>query len=148
MNENENLLDEDLLKESRQITYADHASGGKRFANYIIDLIVIYVIYFLFIYLSDGEYNDLVDSLLIYPFMLVYYIFFEFQLKGKTIGKFVTSTKVVDLNGNPPTFKIAFIRSISRFIPFDAFSFFGSYPKGWHDQIAYSRVVNDNYLVR
>jgi len=143
MNEYDNLLDVDLLKESRQITYADYASGGKRFANYLIDIIVIYAIYFLFLYLLNGNYSKFGVSILVYPLMLVYYTFSELLLKGKTIGKFVTATRAVDLNGNPPTFKMAFIRSISRFIPFEAFSFFGSYPKGWHDQIAYSRVIND-----
>jgi hypothetical protein len=35
--------------------------------------------------------------------------------------------------------KMALIRTICRFIPFEAFSFFGQ--KGWHDSISGTNVV-------
>lgn len=72
--------------------------------------------------------------------MLIYYVPLE-GMFGRTLGKLVTGTKVVDENGNPPTWGKAFGRTLCRFIPFEAFSFFKSDARGWHDSISRTYVV-------
>lgn len=72
--------------------------------------------------------------------MLAYYVPLE-AMFGRTLGKLVTGTKVVDENGNPPTWGKAFGRTLCRFIPFEAFSFFMADARGWHDSIPKTYVV-------
>lgn len=128
--------------------------SGLRFANYIVDNIGVYifaviigVLLFLVLSVLDPEllddylYNDtlLFDWLLGLAITVLYYFGFESAL-GRTPGKLVTGTKVVDENGNKPTLKMIFVRTLCRFIPFEAFSFLGS-NTGWHDTISKTRVV-------
>ena len=75
---------------------------------------------------------------LVYP---LYYTVFE-AAAGRTLGKFVTGTKVVDQYGNKPSTKDAFLRSLSRFVPFEPFSFLGNTARGWHDTWTNTYVVN------
>ncbi|MCF8296201.1 MAG: RDD family protein [Saprospiraceae bacterium] len=142
MEYNENILDENLINEKETITDAYRANGGKRFANLLIDSIIINFLYFGLLYVLDvaSDYETL--FLISYPMQLLYYWIMEYYY-GKTIGKMVTKTKVVDINGNRPSSSMAFTRSICRFIPFNALSFLGTPPRGWHDTIAKSFVVRD-----
>ena len=122
------------------------ASAGKRFVNYIIDLIVFMILAFVFGMASalvvliiypeaadtleaDFEKYNLVFSLVLY---LAYYTILE-SSSGRTIGKLITGTRVVDKHGKTPDFKAVFLRSLSRIVPFNAFSFLGTEPRGWHD---------------
>jgi uncharacterized RDD family membrane protein YckC len=75
--------------------------------------------------------------------VLFYYIGME-SLFGKTFGKFITRTRVVNSAGGPPSFGQVVGRSLARFIPFEAFSFFGGkgHPVGWHDSLSNTRVVD------
>lgn len=60
---------------------------------------------------------------------------------GRSIGKYVTQTKVIDADGNKPSFETILIRSLCRYIPFDGFSFLGESGSGWHDTLSKTRVV-------
>jgi len=128
------------------------AGKGKRFANYLIDvffqtIFIISSLYIITIFapsLSSTLNNDnlFLQYLINFVFSMIYYAAFEAST-GKSIGKYFTKTKVVDLNGNKPDFNTILIRSLCRFIPFDAFSFFGSDNSGWHDTVSKTRVVED-----
>lgn len=72
--------------------------------------------------------------------MLAYYIPLE-TLSGRTIGKLITGTKVVSEEGRIPSFSAVMKRTLSRFIPFEAFSFLGKDPRGWHDTLSKTYVV-------
>ena len=61
---------------------------------------------------------------------------------GRTLGKLVTGTRVVNAAGGTPSFKQILGRSLARFIPFEAFSFLGDDGRGWHDSIP------DTYVIR
>jgi uncharacterized RDD family membrane protein YckC len=142
-----NTLDSNLIDEVKTYNDNDIANSGRRFLNFIIDMIAIYILYFLLVFfLAAG--GQVVDDesiglrLLIYLVMLVYYIIFE-AATGKTIGKMITGTRVIKIDGSKPTFKTALVRSLCRFIPFEAFSCFGTPCEGWHDSIADSWVVFD-----
>jgi uncharacterized RDD family membrane protein YckC len=71
---------------------------------------------------------------------LAYYITLE-SLWGRTLGKLVTGTIVVDARGLRPTFGQICVRSFARFIPFEPFSFLGRVPRGWHDKLPNTYVV-------
>ncbi|WP_395680993.1 RDD family protein [Dokdonella sp.] len=72
--------------------------------------------------------------------MFAYYVPLELFF-GRTLGKLVTGTRVVDENGEPPSAGKVIGRTLCRFIPFEAFSFFASDARGWHDSIPKTYVV-------
>ena len=130
------------------------ASKGKRFANYLIDLFILYVIVIVFGVLfypmldasgaiSDGSGGGLITNLLSYLAYLVYYFILEASLGGKTIGKYITKTRTVDIDGTIPDGVTILKRSLSRFVPFDAFSFLGSQDTGWHDRWSHTMVIDE-----
>jgi len=141
-----NTLDSELVSESKEVMAVDFASGGKRFLNSFIDGIIMYVLFFIFLLIigTSGSAFNISGGIrfAIYPIMFAYYVIME-GTTGKTIGKFITRTKVITDDGEQPTMKTALLRTLCRFIPFDAFSFLGTPGKGWHDKFANSRVVND-----
>lgn len=123
------------------------ASKGKRLANYLIDFVVFYAIIFVIaiiapgIVVSDGE-ASLAYYLIAIIVIVGYYTVLEGST-GKSLGKMVTGTKVVTENGNKITYKDAFMRSLSRLVPFEALSiFFGA--GMWHDRWTETQVVEAN----
>jgi len=120
---------------------------GTRFGNYIIDIVVFVVLFMLHVLVIETVFNTAPDPdsplLGIYYLMLLfgYYFLFEYFL-GKTPGKFLTKTRVVDMDGEWPGAKKLLIRNLCRLIPFDNFSFlFGAF--GWHDSLSGTMVVRD-----
>ncbi len=124
----------------------NYASKGTRFGNNFIDTIGFYLIIFLNALVLDGWLGIMPeggsDWFVLYFFIL--YVFYHFIFEyacGKTPGKFITGTKVIDSSGNRPEFKTLLIRNLCRLIPFDALSFLLS-ERGWHDSISKTYVVN------
>ena len=126
-------------------------SQGIRFANYIIDYIIFYVflVAILVPFILDGSsmINTLTDSPILDRLLtLVAYACFmaiqETLLKGRTIGKFITGTKVVDWSGNTPDSGTLIKRNLYRAVPFDPLSFGGS-RGGWHDRWSDTYVVKN-----
>jgi uncharacterized RDD family membrane protein YckC len=120
---------------------------GKRFATYLIDYIVINVLMFVLgmaVALLFGDagvraiqsINEIVLAILGF---IVYYVVFE-GVWSRTPAKFLLGTVVVRDDGGKPTFGKIVIRTLSRFIPFEPFSFFGE--RGWHDGLSDTRVVS------
>ena len=70
---------------------------------------------------------------------LIYYTICEKAFKGKTLGKLITGTKAVRDDGSELSFRNAFLRSLSRIVPFEAFSAFSGYP--WHDSWTGTMVI-------
>ncbi|MBC8643239.1 RDD family protein [Flavobacterium lindanitolerans] len=68
------------------------------------------------------------------------------NLFSRTIGKFITKTVVVNINGEKPDTQEILVRSLCRLIPFETFSFLGAPNKGWHDSISKTYVVNKELL--
>ncbi|UII26246.1 RDD family protein [Fulvivirga maritima] len=139
----------DFVNETRGEDYVkiNIASAGKRLANVLIDFVACYILAFLFgvligifgsISLSEFNFN-----LLAYLLCFCYYVAMEASC-GKTVGKYLTKTKVVAIDGTRPTLLQIMGRSISRFIPFEVFSFFGGHKTiGWHDSLPKTRVIDD-----
>lgn len=122
------------------------ASLGFRFANFFIDyFILVIVIAFFEIFIGRifgmGSYSELIFLLMNLIVFVLFYSLQEIVFKGRTIGKFITRTKVVTVDGEEPSAEKYFIRSLCRMIPFEAFSFLFSSESGWHDTISNTRVV-------
>ena len=81
--------------------------------------------------------NELILGIII---ISAYYIAFE-GISGRTIGKFITRTKVVTETGEEPEFSHILKRTFCRFIPFESFSFLDSKRTGWHDRFSNTQVV-------
>jgi uncharacterized RDD family membrane protein YckC len=60
----------------------------------------------------------------------------------KTIGKFITKTKVVKLNGEKPESSDIISRTFCRLIPFDRVSFLFM-KNGIHDFLSKTKVIKD-----
>jgi uncharacterized RDD family membrane protein YckC len=136
------------------------ASNGSRFLNYILDLFAFVLFFFLFcvalgtfIGLLGGtslsswisELGDLGWNLIVFTLFILYYTLLE-GFFGRSVGKFITGTILVDENGQKPSFGAIFKRSLCRLIPFDTFSFLGSDGRGWHDTLSDTYVVNKKAL--
>jgi uncharacterized RDD family membrane protein YckC len=131
--------------------YTD-ASKGKRFLNALIDGIlfqIIAVVVGLVLGasgkvtaedLAAAERSPLLLNLVSILVWVAYYVAME-STTGATVGKMLTGTRVIAADGSKPTMKQIIGRSFARLIPFEAFSFLGSKPNGWHDTLSKTRVV-------
>ena len=137
---------------------------AKRFINLILDSIFYIAFVFTFtiiLYLilestgmmSGSFYKDnekLIDSILgniigigLY---FLYYVYFEFKF-NKTIGKIITGTKVILINGEKPDIITLILRTLCRLIPFDVFSYLFK-KEGWHDRFSKTMVVDKDYKLK
>jgi len=124
----------------------ERASPGKRFLNYIIDVVIFYVCSFLagaVIGIATGGATLSQFELYFVALALFFLLYFieEAFMKGKTIGKLLTGTRAVNEDGSPITVKTAALRTIIRFVPFEPFSTFGYLP--WHDSWARTIVIDE-----
>ncbi|WP_188362941.1 RDD family protein [Flavobacterium orientale] len=132
------------------------ATKGQRLANYLIDLVIHNIInvvpllfaWILYEFFGNADLSIWLDSLdsvvdffISYVIIVIYYMIME-SITGRSLGKYVTNTKVLMADGTQPEPYAIFIRSISRLIPFNAFSFLGNLPKGWHDTLSKTVVVD------
>ena len=135
------------------------ASTGQRFLNYLIDNLLMqyglsyltgYIVGYFLVMLFPESSSNLFNgesqfSLLLLGYIisifnyLLYYTFCEKVFNGYTVGKLITGTKALRNDGQPLTFKDALMRSLSRLVPFEAFSAFGGNP--WHDRWTDTQVV-------
>jgi uncharacterized RDD family membrane protein YckC len=136
----------------------EYASTGQRFLNYLIDFLFLrfvvdaavgfiigFVIKLLFpdVRESIGAVSEttlILVGLAVWLITFVaYYTFSEKWFKGYTLGKLITGTRAVRSDGSTLTWENAFLRSISRIVPFEPLSGFGGHP--WHDQWTKTMVI-------
>jgi uncharacterized RDD family membrane protein YckC len=124
------------------------AGQGARFANFVIDylaqLAIGFVVGVLIMVIGGQEGADFIEQIpglfIGTPIFLVYYFVFE-ATTSRTLGKLITGTKVVNQDGRTPTLGQIAGRTFCRLIPFEAFSFLGALPRGWHDSVPKTFVV-------
>lgn len=149
----EHLLNRDDF--AADLMALDTASGGTRFVNYLIDSIGIWLFqtYGLGYLIENFFLNSLIDDFnadtytlavtgIFFLSAFLYYALFEIIFE-KTPGKFLTKTRVVNLQGGKAETGDILLRSIIRYVPFEAFSFLGDSAIGWHDKWSKTRVVRD-----
>ena len=138
----DNVLDEEILR-SEKPDSDNLASATTRFLTFLIDIVIYYTLSAVagvFI----GIFGDVNDNVLVYTTVYTIYALYYIILEGttgRTIGKMIMKTKVVTLDGEKPTFGQAFIRTISRFVPFEFISDWMDDSVMWHDKWASTRVV-------
>ena len=110
---------------------------GLRIINYGIDGMIVLIIATL-IGVPLFEYTDV--RFIFFGIYFVYYFLFE-SISGRTPGKLLTKTKVVDrLNTKPKILSVA-LRTLLRFNPFDWLSYLFGQEQGGHDQLSRTRLV-------
>lgn len=149
-----------LFDETELYNYED-ASNGQRFVNFFVDGLLLrlglsyatssLVIELLLATNPELAYKwfaedtpRLVAICVAYAIgsinYLFYYTFCEKVFKGYTLGKLVSGTRAIRQDGAELTFKDAFLRSLSRLVPFEQFSiWFGN--GLWHDAWTKTRVI-------
>lgn len=135
---------------------APSAGSGKRFLNYLIDRVAVFGIFFVLgiVLVTLDEYgvtfeassifddmSFLQDMLLTGVVTVMYYCCFEGAC-GRSLGKWITGTKVVSVTGEPLSFGKVLGRNLTRLVPFEAFSFLGDADSGWHDAWSGTRVID------
>lgn len=124
-----------------------------RLINYTIDSIVIIVIMALLGIVLGIDYSKYTDSqslndsigviqYLILAISFLYYTILESAF-GKTLGKVITKTNVVDIYGNKPRVLTIMLRSIVRLIPFAALVIFFTNSRTLHDMLSKTYVIVD-----
>ncbi len=152
---------EEKNRKQFKVTAELFAKADKRFFNFVIDMVMLTVIFFigLVIFMANtaptpNEAKDfmnrfLANSMLQYTvtsgITLLYYNLFEI-FTSRTIGKFCTNTIVVDENGDKANYEAIMIRSLIRIIPLYWISFIVFPKRGLHDMISRTYVVNKNLL--
>ena len=121
----------------------EEANKSKRIVNVIVDNCIIFFIYtpislFAYYFLN---LHEKIYTLVYFFIVLVYYGFFETYYQ-QTLGKMLTKTKVVTLQGEAPSIWKIFIRTIVRYNPFDVLSYLFGLGKGQHDYFSKTIVVD------
>lgn len=136
--------------------FYERSSTGKRLANYFIDLVLFYVLLFLLGFLlallsptfrglliNEGADFGLLDRFITLLLYAVYMSAVEALFHGKSLGKLITKTKAVNLDGTQISTSTAFERGFSRAVPFCIFSALGSPCDPWQDRWTKTMVVNE-----
>ena len=121
------------------------ASSGQRLSNLLLDTVGTYVFAFLIglgVALADETRLGLFDDFRFGLALSIAYYGGSEALTGRTPAKFLTGTRVVSARGGRASPRQILGRTLSRLVPFDAFSFLGGEnPVGWHDRWSNTRVV-------
>lgn len=141
-----------LIKHKTKENLTDYVDSPKaqRFLHHILDLILSIticsrlVIFFFREFL--GQIEDVFGERAAMYFViivshLIYLVLFELVFKA-TPAKLLTGSRVVMASDDKITIKTVFLRSISRHVPFEAFSYLGE-GNGWHDKWLKTRVVKE-----
>lgn len=132
----------------------ERATARRRLLNYLIDTVAVMGLGFpagLIIVVAskllgsdldpESTLNQVPDFLWGLGLTLLYYGVCE-GVWGRTMGKLLTGTAVLRQDGRPLGIPLALLRTVCRFIPFEAFTFLqGERPNGLHDRWAKSAVV-------
>lgn len=145
------LIQEDVLSNGILL---QQASRGKRVANYLIDMAIFYILCIcvgiIIAILNPGVIDSMDDSsgtnllerlvgLILYG---IYMGLVEGVFKGRSLGKVITGTRVVNEDGTAITFGTAFKRGLCRIVPFHPFSALGTPCYPWHDEWTHTYVID------
>ena len=121
------------------------------FMNYVLSLASGYAFGFVMAYLFPEFMQDVINDgesglkywllvfMLSYFNYIIYYTICEKAFRGYTLGKLITGTRAIRIDGAELTFKDALLRSLSRLVPFEVLSALGARP--WHDSWTDTRVI-------
>ena len=119
-----------------------------RLLNFIIDSFAFLIVFLILAYIFGLFFNT--DNPLIIKtagFILLivaffgYYVFMEYKYQ-KTIGKLITKTKVLRIDGEKAQLGDIVTRTFCRLIPFDRLSYIFT-TNGLHDRLSFTTVILD-----
>lgn len=142
---------EEILAEPTTVRNPELLKVGRRMRllHFLIDMLFLYFLaycsgYILVFIFGPSNALKIVEHTYLFGGSLAFIVYFSQEfIFGKTLGKLFTGTRVVDSLGNKPGIVKLIIRTISRLIPLEAFSFLGSNKRGWHDTISDTFVIKD-----
>jgi uncharacterized RDD family membrane protein YckC len=136
--------DVNIDRDAEEMADLPPAGLGLRFANAFIDNIMRGIIGGVITgvigVMAPSDRSAGLMLVMLFSSMIGYYIVLEGAF-GRTIGKFITGTRVVRFDGYKPHLPQIIGRTFARFIPFEPFSFLGGSGYGWHDSLSGTRVV-------
>jgi uncharacterized RDD family membrane protein YckC len=125
-----------------------------RLVNFMIDYLAIYCLATMvgifvgyisateYLFFNSHQFNPFLDYVIITSTSLLYFST-EYFFNGKSLGKFLTQTRVVHNIEPEISFKVYLLRSLWRLVPIDVLSFLPVHNDCWHDRFSDTRVVND-----
>ena|ERR1700754_5109100 len=132
------------------------ASSGVRFSNLLVDRLVFYLLWrfgLAKIMIAGIEYFNIIIEdriffiLMVWLFAATFNVFLltilESATGGKSIGKLFTGSRAVNSDGTRIGLRKAFLRSLSRLVPFEVFSGLGSPCYPWHDRWTGTLVIDE-----
>ena len=140
----------DLIMKNEKQKELKAVGSFTRFIHFIVDTIAFSILPMIATYIlglfikptdSDPPLLMILGGLMLAVGFFVYYIFMETKYK-KTLGKFITKTRVITIYGKNPEFIDIVKRTLWRLIPYDRFSFL-HIPTGLHDILSETIVVKD-----
>ena len=145
----EKVKEEKTIERNNTVGVDQNVVGSfSRFLNFTIDMVVWLILAFilslivdLFVQTSDQVLLQLFVYIFLFGTFIAYYAIMEIRFQ-KTVGKFITKTKVVKVDGSRPETSDIIGRTLCRFIPFDRISFLFT-KNGIHDFLSKTRVVKD-----
>ena len=135
------------------------ASTGKRFLNYLIDLLSFWLLIVIagvciaivspsvIENIDDSPGFNFIDRILTLLLYGIYMGIIEGLFKGKSLGKLITKTRAVHMDGSKIGWDKAFARSFSRAVPFCVFSAFGTPCNPWQDRWTSTMVIDERQLI-
>jgi RDD family len=130
-------------------TFLTEASKLQRFWHWMLDTIIFILLISWLVEItrinfwrSLGRSSEAgyVALLLFVVLRMLYYIIYE-AVFGATPAKFLTETRVTNNEGGRNKFPAILVRTVSRIIPFEPFSFFWN--AKWHDSLSNSFVLKE-----
>jgi len=117
---------------------------GTRVINFVVDTLIIFIISYISYHIRSFYvfYYHITDIPFYYFFwaiMVVYYFLFETLFK-RTPGKWLSISKVVNINGGKPAVWQIAVRSLCRVLPVDCF-FLPFIEMTLHDYVSRTIVV-------
>ncbi|MFZ4797723.1 MAG: RDD family protein [Bacteroidia bacterium] len=123
---------------------AKSVSTSTRFIHLVVDTIAFYILailLFMILHFMVNITNDAIVYVVLFMAFFLYYGYMETNYQ-KTIGKFITKTKVVNIDGSKPDSSDIIRRTFCRLIPFDQLSFLFT-ANGFHDRLSETTIIKD-----
>ncbi|HPD66223.1 MAG TPA: RDD family protein [Bacteroidia bacterium] len=147
---NPNILEE----EKKEDDYNEHLNYAFpqwwcRLLSFIVDLIVLLIFYYIITYIMYKSNLYYYNKRTIYWIcsVIAYYIAFEYGLQ-MSIGKLIFGLKIVDKRSfNKPKINQILIRTLVRFLPFEALTFL-SIKKGFLPMGGLHDTLSNTYVVK
>jgi uncharacterized RDD family membrane protein YckC len=136
-------------KETKQREFdSGKVTSWTRLIHFVVDLIAFFLTAVILGFILDlfmPTPSQATMSLIVYGLFIIafflYFVFMEYKFQ-KTIGKFLTKTKVVMNDGRKPELSDILIRTACRLLPLDRISFLFT-RNGFHDRLSNTIVIKD-----